>query len=201
MLKSAGGDGRINLSKATCLAVDDSAMALEILSQVMFGFGIGKLIKCETAADAQKVVQEETLDLIISDGHMPSMDGYEFIRWVRGLADSPNRFVPILLATGETRLSRVFQARDSGANFVIAKPITPKVLLDRIFWMARDKRDFVEAEAYVGPDRRFKRQGPPPGTNGRRHDDLSGALGEAKEPNLSADDIAAMMKPARVQID
>lgn len=200
MLKPSG-DGRINLSKATCLAVDDSAMVLEILAQVLSGFGIGKLIKAESAAEAQQAFNDNTLDLIIADGHMPEMDGYELIKWARAQTQSENRFIPILLVTGETRLSHVFRGRDVGANFVIAKPIIPKVLLDRLFWMARDKRDFIEAEAYVGPDRRFKREGPPAGIAGRRADDLTGKLGVAKEPNMSDDEIAAMMKPTRVNLD
>jgi CheY-like chemotaxis protein len=201
MLKVGGGDGKINLSRATCLAVDDSPMALEILAQVMGGFGVGKLIKADSAQEAQKIVKDTPLDFIVTDGHMPEMDGYELVKWVRSLEDSENRFIPILLATGETRLSHVFRARDCGANFVVAKPITPKVLLDRLVWMARDKRDFIEAETYVGPDRRFKREGPPPGMSGRRHDDLSGKLGDAKEPNMSTDEIAMMMKPTKVTID
>ena len=61
-----------------------------------------------------------------------NMDGYEFIQWLRREADNENRFVPILLLTGETRLSHVFRGRDCGANFVVAKPISPKVLLDRM---------------------------------------------------------------------
>ena len=83
---------------------------------------------------------------------------------------------------------------------MVAKPITPKVLLERIFWVAREDRAFIECDTYVGPDRRFKHEGPPPGTDGRRKDDLPPEVGEAQTPNMSDDEIANLMRPAKVQI-
>ena len=56
----------------------------------------------------------------------------------------------------------------------VAKPLTPSVVLQRIHWVASDKRQFVDVVdgSYVGPDRRFKFEGPPPGSEGRRETDL-----------------------------
>ena len=52
--------------------------------------------------------------------------------------------------------------------------------------------------AYIGPDRRFKREGPPAGMEGRRADDVAGDLGDAAAPNMSQEEIDAMMKPSKV---
>lgn len=153
------------------MIIDDNPMALKIIYQVLLGFGVGCLIRCESASEAQKVVTTTPIDFIVTDGHMPEMDGYEFVQWLRHQTTCENRFVPILMVCSETRLSHVYRSRDVGANFVIAKPISPKVLLDRLFWLSKDKRDFIEADTFVGPDRRFRRQGPPAGSPGRRHDD------------------------------
>jgi DNA-binding response OmpR family regulator len=60
------------------------------------------------------------------------------------------------------------RARDAGANFVLTKPIAPNLLLQRIMWIGRDARPFVELESYVGPDRRFSLDGPPDGAPDRR---------------------------------
>jgi DNA-binding response OmpR family regulator len=59
------------------------------------------------------------------------------------------------------RLSRVTEARDCGANFVITKPFSSATLLERIVWVARDERPFLEVGDYFGPDRRFRTVGPP----------------------------------------
>ena len=104
-----------------------------------------------------------------------------------------------MIISGHTQKSKVEKARDCGANFIVAKPLTPKVMIDRVIWVARENRSFIECADYLGPDRRFHSIGPPPNTEGRRSDDLPLEVGEAVEPNLSQDDIDAMLQPKRVQ--
>lgn len=191
---------RINLEKATVLVLDDNGASLDILSQVVSGFGVKQLFRAESVADAQALVRTKTFDLIISDVQMPVTDGIEFIEWLRREGGETNRYVPVILVTGHTRTSQIFKLRDSGSNYVVAKPITPKVLLERIVWVAREERAFIECDSYIGPDRRFKHEGPPPGTDGRRKDDLPAEVGEAQTPNMSDDEIANLMRPAKVQI-
>lgn len=191
---------RINLEKATVLVLDDNGASLDILSQVVSGFGVKQLFRAESVADAQALVRTKTFDLIISDVQMPVTDGIEFIEWLRKEGGETNRYVPVILVTGHTRTSQIFKLRDSGSNYVVAKPITPKVLLERIVWVAREERAFIECDSYIGPDRRFKHEGPPPGTDGRRKDDLPAEVGEAQTPNMSDDEIANLMRPAKVQI-
>jgi CheY-like chemotaxis protein len=191
---------RINLEKATVLVLDDNGPSLDILSQVVSGFGVKQLLRAESVADAQTLIRTKTFDLIISDVQMPVTDGIEFIEWLRKDAGETNRYVPVILVTGHTRTSQIFKLRDAGSNYVVAKPITPKVLLERIVWVAREERQFIECDSYIGPDRRFKHEGPPPGTDGRRKDDLPAEVGDAQTPNMSDDEIANLMRPAKVQI-
>lgn len=191
---------RINLERATVLVLDDNGASLDILSGVVSGFGVRTLHRAESVKDAQALVKVHTFDLIISDVQMPEVDGYEFIQWLRREAPEQNRYVPVILVTGHTRISQVFKNRDAGSNFTVAKPITPKILLERIFWVAREERAFIECDTYIGPDRRFKHEGPPPGTDGRRKDDLQGEVGDAQEPNMSQEEINNLMKVAKVQI-
>ncbi len=191
---------RINLEKATVLVLDDNGASLDILSQVVSGFGVKQLLRAESVADAQTLIRTKTFDLIISDVQMPVTDGIEFIEWLRKEGGENNRYVPVILVTGHTRTSQIFKLRDAGSNYVVAKPITPKVLLERIVWVAREERQFIECDSYIGPDRRFKHEGPPPGTDGRRKDDLPAEVGDAQTPNMSDDEIANLMRPAKVQI-
>jgi CheY-like chemotaxis protein len=191
---------RLNLERLTVLLIDDNQMSLDILGQVVSGFGVRQIIKCENAEMAKQVVNKHPLDLVITDDQMAGVDGYQFVEWLRREAGPPNAYIPSIIVTGHSRLSHVKRARDCGAHFLVAKPITPKVLLDRILWIARDERTFIETASYVGPDRRFKREGPPPGTKGRRAEDRPPVVGEAITPNLSQDEINDMLKPSKVQI-
>lgn len=191
---------RINLERSVVLLVDDNTQALEALSGMVRGFGVRKQFKCKSGAEAMHIVKTQELDLIVIDSAMPDMDGYDFVGWLRREAQPEAVFTPVIMLTGHAARSMVEKSRDSGANFVLAKPFTPEVLLQRIFWVAKDERQMVKAEGYVGPDRRFKNLGPPLGMKGRRKDDLTGHIGKATDPNLDQMDIDMLMKPAKVQL-
>ncbi|MDO9338294.1 MAG: response regulator [Caulobacteraceae bacterium] len=191
---------KANLERVNFMIVDDNLMSLDIIASSISSFGVRNIIKCGSAREARTVLQKTTIDYLITDAEMPEEDGYSLIRWIRREGSEANRQVPIVLVTGHTRQSKVLLGRDCGAHFTVAKPLTPKVLLERIFWVARSSRGFVDCEAYCGPDRRFKRLGPPFGTDGRRAEDANGALGGPVEANLSQDEIDSFMKPAKVAL-
>ena len=182
------------------MLIDDNPQALEALHSMFRGFGVRKQFKCGSGAEAMHVVKTQELDLIVIDSSMPDMDGYDFVRWLRRDAPDISKFTPVIMLTGHAARTMVEKSRDSGANFVVSKPFTPEVLLQRVFWVAKDERQMVVAEGYVGPDRRFKNMGPPLGVKGRRRDDLSTHVGAATAPNLDQSDIDMLMKPAKVQL-
>ena len=190
----------LNLQRLAFLLVDDNPLALDLVCQIMLGLGAGRITRCDSAGEALAAVSANDFDLVIADAQMEGMDGFELIRKMRREARPANRAVPVILVSGHSRQSDILKARDCGANFVIAKPLTPKVLVERIIWLGRDERPFIDCDAYVGPDRRFKNLGPPLGAAGRRADDVNAALGEASSPNLSQDEIDAFLKPAKVNI-
>lgn len=191
---------RINLDRLTFLLVDDNQQSLDILGQVVQGFGVRGMYKCLSSREAKEIVNRQEIDFFIVDVRMPGEDGFAFMKWLRKIATEPNRYAPAVMIGGDTSTAVVEQVRDCGAHFIIAKPITPKVLLQRIFWIARENRLFIESEGYKGPDRRFKRLGPPPGMPGRRADDKSVKLKDNAGPNLSQDEISALMKPSKVSL-
>ena len=192
-------DVRLNLAKANVLVVDGSQHSLDVIGQILRGFGVANVSRCSTIEEAEKLTRAKTFDLLLIDPSIEDGRGYEFVNELRHSV-TPNCHVPVVLTTGHVRKSDVSRGRDTGANFVVAKPVAPQVLLQRILWVARDKRPFVEIGNYIGPDRRFKFEGPPDGSDGRRDSDLKAPLGEASEPNLSQDEVNAMIKPQRVLI-
>ena len=94
------------------------------------------------------------VDLMIVDWMMQPMDGLAFTRMVRLKPNSPNPYVPILMMTAHTEASRVREARDAGVNGFLKKPISARVLFDRIASALTDNRAFVRTDAFFGPDRR-----------------------------------------------
>lgn len=192
--------GRINLRRASVLVLDGNPQALDLMRQILAGFGVRSIHVAETAKDARALFNTHVLDLVIVDPLFNDGSGYEFMRWARREEDAANRCVGVIAAMGHQTLTNVRMARDAGANLVVAKPLSPDVLLRRITWVAREKRSFIVAPGYVGPDRRFKNEGPPPGINGRRCDDLSAEVPVAVMPNMSQNEVDELFKPRRISL-
>ena len=189
-------DSRVYFGALTVVLVESNDLEAEILSQVLTGFKVRGIIRFASASDAEAHLARDTADLLVvgaARGKDSEVDEYEFIRRIRRNKAGGGRTAPTILLAGHTSQSNVMRARDCGASFVVAKPITPQVLYERIIWLAKDARPFVTSEGYVGPDRRFQKLGPPAGTEGRRKDDLSLRVGEATLPNLSQSEIDALM--------
>ncbi|RZJ85705.1 MAG: response regulator [Brevundimonas sp.] len=191
---------RVNLAHTTVLLIDDQPTSLDMLGSIVQGFGCKEQIKCPSGQAAVELLARRAVDLILIDCIMPDMDGYEFVRWLRRDAPTPARYVPVIMILGHASQAKVHQGRDCGASFMVAKPLSPTLLLKRIIWLGAEDRDFVEAERYVGPDRRVRNYGPPAGADGRRESDLSGELGAAVEENMDQDAIDMLMKPMKVSL-
>ena len=192
---------RINLEKATALVIDDNQQALDLLSSVLASFGLRDQVRCTSAMEAVEVCKRRVFDLILTDGQMPVMDGYEFVHWLRREGGDAGRLTPTIVVTAHTRRAHVLRARDCGANFIVAKPISPKIILERIYWVAQSKRMFVETDTYIGPDRRFKQMGTPAEfPDGRRRDDVSGDLGAASGDNLTQEELNNMIAPQKAAL-
>lgn len=200
MARRSRGSDRVNLDHATLLLIDDNSQALDILSSVVQGFGVREQIRCDSALEAIEIIKRRTVDLILVDCAMPDMDGYDFVRWLRHETPRPNCLTPVIMLTGHAAATKVKKSRDCGASFVVTKPLTPTILLERIVWLATDEREFVESEGYRGPDRRVRHLGPPLNVAGRRKGDLSTHVGQAVEENMDQSDIDTLFKPRRVAL-
>lgn len=191
---------KINLEKVAILVVAENSQSVSIMTSVLAGFGARNVQTCDSAGQAKAVFNKDRIDLLLTDGEMGVETGYDLVSWLRREGKEPNRYCSAIVVTGHTRLSRVEHARDCGAHFVVSKPLAPDVLLQRLFWVANSERLFIDADTYKGPDRRFKQQGPPAGCDGRRADDLPLEVGEAQEPNLTQEELDAIMKVGKVAL-
>jgi CheY-like chemotaxis protein len=170
---------RFNLSQSTILVLEPSALGMAIVVQILTGFGAKRIHRCVSVAEAQEAVSTFEIHLMVVDGMAETGEGYEFVRWIREHAAEPNKFSPVLLTAGHTMVSDVARARDCGGHFLVAKPIAPIVLLERVIWASKSGRGFLFSESYVGPDRRFHEGERPNGLPGRRREDRDGSAAKA----------------------
>ncbi len=104
-------------SKLKILIVDDNDSIREVLTIILSGRGY----QCESATnrrEAMKKVAQAHFDVVITDVHMPEMDGITLTREVtRHFSD-----LPVMIMTGEPDDGFGESAITAGAREVLAKP-------------------------------------------------------------------------------
>ena len=108
------------------LAVDDSAsmrqMVLFTLKQA--GYDV---LQASDGVEALAMARKGVVDLVLTDVHMPNMDGITLVRELRELLDY--KFVPMLMLTTESSQEKKMDGKRAGATGWIIKPFNPPQLL------------------------------------------------------------------------
>jgi CheY-like chemotaxis protein len=190
----------INLRDLVVLIADPSPYLSMIAHSILRGFGTNKVLEVRNAMGVVQTLSGQKIDILLVDARLPPHGGLSLTRAIRRKVDNENRMIPILIMSSDTRETTVKQARDAGANMVIAKPMSPASLYDRLAWIALTPRQFVDAPTYFGPDRRFKIEGFPGGVGRRKGDHLLDVAEEAG-PALAQDDIDNLFSAAQMGKD
>jgi Response regulator containing a CheY-like receiver domain and an HD-GYP domain len=113
----------------------------------------------------------ETVDpqVIFVELNFEKGDGIEFTKRLRR-SRSPARQVPVIMVTSTATAASILAARDAGVHEFLRRPFTMKDLLRRLEAVTLRQRDWIEAVAYVGPDRRRFNSGDYTGPLKRRSD-------------------------------
>jgi two-component system, chemotaxis family, chemotaxis protein CheY len=187
----------LNLKGLVFLVADANPYFSRIVVGLLRSFGANSVAEVRNSFDAIRTLNAQKVDILLCDDKLPPHGGLQVTHAIRRKADNENRIVPILIMAGDTRESLIKIARDAGANMVIAKPLSPSSLYDRLSWIAFNPRQFVETTTYYGPDRRFKIEGYPGGV-GRRKGDTVQPVAAESGPTMVQSDIDSLFKSARV---
>jgi DNA-binding response OmpR family regulator len=79
--------------------------------------------------EAKKILNDVQIDLLVTDLHMPNIDGLELIQHIR---NDLRRTFPIIMLTRVGSDDIVLHAFEQGADDYITKPFSPKELSIRI---------------------------------------------------------------------
>jgi two-component system, chemotaxis family, chemotaxis protein CheY len=116
------------------LIVDDSESIREVVGFTLTNAG-HKIKVAVDGVDALKFFDGSKIDLVVTDLHMPNMDGIELIKKVRQM--EAYKFTPILFLTTESQQSKKEEAKNAGATGWIVKPFVPEKLLAAISKVVR----------------------------------------------------------------
>ncbi|MFC0634041.1 response regulator [Brevundimonas balnearis] len=101
---------RLGLRSVAALVVDDNPQALDVLSAILMGFGVNKITRCQSAAEAKTALARQVFDLIIVDWEMPEQVAHRSASGARGGAEGSG------LAPGRARGRAVGHARAPGGD-------------------------------------------------------------------------------------
>jgi len=126
-------------AELTVLAVDDNAVNLMVLDQLLGSFG-HTVVKAASGAEALSILGDQPFDLVLMDIQMPGMTGAEALQRLRA-ADGPNREVPVVALTADVTSGGRRRYLELGFTEHCCKPIQIQDLLDSILRaMAAPKR-------------------------------------------------------------
>lgn len=120
----------------TILIADDDPGHLLLAEATLAGAGF----RVVTAQDGEAAVGEferTQPDCVILDVEMPRLTGIEACRAIRRGADGHGP--PILMLTGRNDLAAISQAYSAGANDFAQKGLNPRLLVDRVRFLLRDR--------------------------------------------------------------
>lgn len=141
-------------SSLKILLIEDNQHMRSIVSAILKGSGMRNIREARDGAEGLDMLRQYPADIALVDFNMNPIDGVEFTKLLRNSSDSANPYLPIVMITGHSERSRVIQARDSGVNEFVVKPLTARALLSRIDSVIMRPRPFIRCKTYFGPDRR-----------------------------------------------
>ncbi len=108
------------------LIVDDSRSMRKVIIKTLklSGFDIGEIYEASNGKEALEVLESNWVDLILSDIHMPVMNGIEFVKNLR--KNEMYKDIPVILITTESNEERLNEAIALGAQGYIRKPFQPE---------------------------------------------------------------------------
>ena len=110
------------------LIVDDSTAMRSVIRKViqLSGFRMDHCYEADNGNQALEVLSEAWVDVILSDIHMPEMDGFELLKEVG--QNEVFRNIPVIMISTEGSQERVQEAYALGARGFIKKPFLPEEL-------------------------------------------------------------------------
>lgn len=121
----------IDQREMSVLIVDDVPSMIKFIHKMMRNIGCGRnFFFASSGREALNLLKTEEIDIVLLDYNMPEMSGSEVLNQIRD--DRLLRDIPVLMVTAEAYSDFVAEIGESEVDAYIIKPITIKVLEEKI---------------------------------------------------------------------
>ena len=111
------------------LVIEDTEDNRRILRDLLTAAGYD-VIEAVDGMTGVAIALERRPDLILMDIQLPVIDGYEATRRIK--ADPTTQNIPIIAVTSYALAGDEAKAREAGCNGYVAKPYSPRLLLQKV---------------------------------------------------------------------
>ena len=111
---------------STILTVDDSASMRQMVGFTLRQAGYS-VVEAPDGLEALAYARRHPVDLVLTDVHMPHMDGITLVKEIKKLA--AYKFTPIVMLTTESADGKKAEGQAAGAKAWMLKPFNPPQLL------------------------------------------------------------------------
>ncbi len=108
------------------LICEDNLITLKTIAFSLAKAGY-EVLKAIDGDQAKKVIDNEAIDLMITDINMPYTKGLELVRYVNTKLEAK---IPVIIISGITLEETKEHAKELGAIGYLTKPFDPEVLLE-----------------------------------------------------------------------
>lgn len=143
----------INFAKMKIMVVEDHDPTRETLETLLLGSGAKMVVAVAEAGSALGHLQDERFDILIADINLGASSGLALVKAIRRNPGQTNRYMPIIMLTGDTRMATVEKAGKLGVNFFLSKPLDVERLLKTITSLMERPSVFIHTKDYFGPER------------------------------------------------
>jgi CheY-like chemotaxis protein/anti-sigma regulatory factor (Ser/Thr protein kinase) len=126
------------------LIADDDPAARLLLGALVQKLGHQPILAAN-GVEALRAFEASQPDLLLIDGQMPLLDGYDATRRIRAL--NAERWTPILFIAAATDSAAIACAIEAGADDYLPKPVDPAVLRAKLAAVERVRRLYQQGEA------------------------------------------------------
>jgi diguanylate cyclase (GGDEF)-like protein len=112
--------GRIGVPPSSVLLVEDDLPQAQVVASALEASNI-RVTHAEDAASAERLLAQETPDLVLMDVHLPDVDGFTLARLIR--QDPRYSLLPIVFLTARGSTAAQIEALRAGGDDFLSKPI------------------------------------------------------------------------------
>lgn len=145
---------KLALDQVDVMLVDPDRAVRSTIRNLLIDNGFRKVTVGDGLADVELKFQVSMPDLLISDIKPVDGDFKDFVYRLRHHELGSNPFLPVIATAWSPTRDDVRIVVQSGADDIVAKPMSASQLLQRIVMLVKARKPFVVTSNYIGPDRR-----------------------------------------------